>query len=68
MFYACRAALRHMPDGGSIVTVGSINSFIAWENDGAYTTSKGAVLQLTRSLAVDVGAAQHPRQLHLPRA
>jgi NAD(P)-dependent dehydrogenase (short-subunit alcohol dehydrogenase family) len=56
MFYACRAALRHMPDGGSIVTVGSINSFIAWENDGAYTTSKGAVLQLTRSVAVDVAA------------
>jgi NAD(P)-dependent dehydrogenase (short-subunit alcohol dehydrogenase family) len=54
VFYACRAALRHMPDGGAIVTVGSINSFIAWENDGAYTTSKGAVLQLTRSIAVDV--------------
>jgi NAD(P)-dependent dehydrogenase (short-subunit alcohol dehydrogenase family) len=54
VFYSCRAALRHMRDGGSIVTVGSINSFIAWENDGAYTTSKGAVLQLTRSLAVDV--------------
>jgi NAD(P)-dependent dehydrogenase (short-subunit alcohol dehydrogenase family) len=55
-FYSCRAALRHMPDGGSIVTVGSINSFIAWENDGAYTTSKGAVLQLTRAVAVDVAA------------
>jgi meso-butanediol dehydrogenase / (S,S)-butanediol dehydrogenase / diacetyl reductase len=56
MFYSCRAALRHMPDGGAIVTVGSINSFIAWENDGAYTTSKGAVLQLTRAVAVDVAA------------
>ena len=56
VFFTCRAALRHMPDGGAIVTVGSINSFIAWENDGAYTTSKGAVLQLTRSLAVDVAA------------
>ena len=56
VFYSCRAALRHMPDGGSIVTVGSINSFIAWENDGAYTTSKGAVLQLTRSVAVDVAS------------
>ena len=54
MFYAVRAALRHMPDGGAIVTVGSINSFVAWENDGAYTTSKGAVLQLTRSVALDV--------------
>jgi NAD(P)-dependent dehydrogenase (short-subunit alcohol dehydrogenase family) len=56
MFYAIRAALRHMPDGGAIVTVGSINSFVAWENDGAYTTSKGAVLQLTRSVALDVVA------------
>ena len=54
MFYSCRAALRHMPDGGAIVTTGSINSFVAWENDGAYTTSKGAVLQLTRALALDV--------------
>jgi NAD(P)-dependent dehydrogenase (short-subunit alcohol dehydrogenase family) len=54
MFYVIRAALRHMPDGGAIVTVGSINSFVAWENDGAYTTSKGAVLQLTRSVALDV--------------
>lgn len=56
MFYAIRAGLRHMPDGGAIVTVGSINSFVAWENDGAYTTSKGAVLQLTRSVALDVVA------------
>jgi len=54
MFSTCRAALRYMPDGGSIVTVGSINSFVAWENDGAYTASKGAVLQLTRALALDV--------------
>jgi len=56
MFATCRAALRHMPDGGAIVTVGSINSYVAWENDGAYTASKGAVLQLTRALALDVAA------------
>jgi NAD(P)-dependent dehydrogenase (short-subunit alcohol dehydrogenase family) len=56
MFTTCRAALRHMPDGGAIVTVGSINAFVAWENDGAYTASKGAVLQLTRALAVDLAA------------
>lgn len=54
MFSTCRAALRHMPEGGAIVTVGSINSFVAWENDGAYTASKGAVMQFTRALAVDV--------------
>jgi dihydroanticapsin dehydrogenase len=54
IFWVCRAALRHMPAGGSIVNMASINSFIAWPNDAAYTTSKGALLQFTRSLALDV--------------
>jgi meso-butanediol dehydrogenase/(S,S)-butanediol dehydrogenase/diacetyl reductase len=54
VFATCRAALRHMPDGGSIVTVGSINSFVSWPGDGPYTATKGAVLQLTRGLAVDL--------------
>ena len=54
MFYACRAAIPHMPDGGSIVTMASINSFIAWENDAPYTATKGAVLQLTRALALEL--------------
>jgi meso-butanediol dehydrogenase/(S,S)-butanediol dehydrogenase/diacetyl reductase len=53
VFYSCRAALRHMPDGGAIVTVGSINALIAWEHDAAYCASKGAVLQLTRAIALD---------------
>ena len=53
-FYSCRAALRHMPDGGAIVTVGSINALIAWEHDAAYCASKGAVLQLTRAIALDM--------------
>jgi NAD(P)-dependent dehydrogenase (short-subunit alcohol dehydrogenase family) len=55
-FYSCRAALRHMPDGGAIVTVGSINGLIAWEHDAAYCASKGALLQLTRAIALDVAA------------
>lgn len=54
VFATCRAVLRHMHQGGSIITVGSINSFSAYENDGVYTASKGAVLQLTRALALDV--------------
>jgi dihydroanticapsin dehydrogenase len=54
VFYACRAALRHMPDGGSVVTVGSINAIVAWEHDAAYCASKGAVLQLTRAIALDM--------------
>jgi NAD(P)-dependent dehydrogenase (short-subunit alcohol dehydrogenase family) len=54
LFRCCRAVLRAMPPGGSIVTVASINSFVAWSNDAAYTASKGAALQFTRSLALDV--------------
>jgi NAD(P)-dependent dehydrogenase (short-subunit alcohol dehydrogenase family) len=56
VFTTCRAVLRHMTTGGSIITVGSVNSFSAYENDGAYTASKGAVLQLTRALALDVAS------------
>jgi NAD(P)-dependent dehydrogenase (short-subunit alcohol dehydrogenase family) len=54
VFRCCRAVLPVMPAGGSIVTVASINSFVAWSNDAAYTASKGAALQFTRSLALDV--------------
>jgi NAD(P)-dependent dehydrogenase (short-subunit alcohol dehydrogenase family) len=53
-FRACREALPHIQRGGSIVNMASINSFIAWPNDTPYTTSKGALLQFTRSLALEV--------------
>ena len=54
IFRVCRAAIPHMPPGGSIVNVASINSLIAWPNNAAYTASKGALLQLTRGTALDV--------------
>ena len=53
IFWACRAVLPSMPEGGSIVNMASINSFIAWENDAAYTATKGALMQFTRSLPID---------------
>ncbi|HJR98392.1 MAG TPA: SDR family oxidoreductase [Actinomycetota bacterium] len=53
VFAVCRAVLPVMPDGGAIVTVGSINSFVAWPDDAAYTATKGAVLQFTRALALE---------------
>jgi NAD(P)-dependent dehydrogenase (short-subunit alcohol dehydrogenase family) len=61
MFYACRAAIPHMPDGSSIVNMASINSFVAWENDAPYTATKGAVLQFTRALALELA----PRQMRV---
>jgi dihydroanticapsin dehydrogenase len=56
IFYVCRAAIPHMPDGGSIVNMASINSFIAWENDAPYSATKGALMQFTRGLALDLAA------------
>ena len=54
VFRVCRAAARHMPAGSAIVTVGSINAMIAWPKEAAYSATKGAVLQLTRGLALDL--------------
>ena len=58
-FYACRAAIPHMGVGGSIVNMASINSFVAWENDSSYTATKGALLQFTRALALELA----PREI-----
>jgi NAD(P)-dependent dehydrogenase (short-subunit alcohol dehydrogenase family) len=53
-FLVTRAAVPHIPEGGAVVTIGSINSFVGWPDNVPYTTSKGAVLQFTRALALDL--------------
>ncbi|NKY54743.1 SDR family NAD(P)-dependent oxidoreductase [Nocardia flavorosea] len=45
------------PAGGAIVLVASTASFAAFPQDAAYVASKGAVLALTRAMALD-GAAE----------
>ena len=52
-FRLCRAALPHMPEGGSIVLMGSINSFVTYPGNAAYTATKGALLQFTKACALD---------------
>jgi NAD(P)-dependent dehydrogenase (short-subunit alcohol dehydrogenase family) len=42
---------------GAIINLGSIQSFVATPNSAAYTASKGAVLQLTKALAVEFAPA-----------
>ncbi len=61
LFWTSRAALAFMPDGGAIVNVGSMNSFVAWPNDAPYTSSKGAVLQFSRAMALDLA----PRRIRV---
>jgi NAD(P)-dependent dehydrogenase (short-subunit alcohol dehydrogenase family) len=57
VFYTAREAARHMiPQGsGSIITIGSVNSFVPEADVTAYAASKGGVLLLTKSLARDLG-------------
>lgn len=54
-YQALRACLPAMIDrgGGSIVTVASTDALVAEQGLAAYCTSKGALLQLTRCVAVD---------------
>jgi NAD(P)-dependent dehydrogenase (short-subunit alcohol dehydrogenase family) len=55
MFVHCRAAIPAMQrqGGGAIVNVASISGLIGIPALTAYTASKGAVVQLTRQLAVE---------------
>jgi NAD(P)-dependent dehydrogenase (short-subunit alcohol dehydrogenase family) len=58
IFFAFKHAwphLRKLPRS-YVVNIGSISSFIGQASTPAYTASKGAVLQLTRSIALDYAA------------
>jgi meso-butanediol dehydrogenase / (S,S)-butanediol dehydrogenase / diacetyl reductase len=53
----CRAALPHLVDtGGSIVNTASISGHLGNFGLLAYATAKGAVVNLTRGLAIEVAA------------
>lgn len=53
-----RAALPHMraAGGGAIINMGSVLSLLGARNRVAYAASKGALLQMTRAMAVDHAA------------
>jgi NAD(P)-dependent dehydrogenase (short-subunit alcohol dehydrogenase family) len=55
IFACCRAAIPHMLQHGSgaIVNVGSVAGHVGFATDAAYVASKGAVLALTRQMALD---------------
>jgi dihydroanticapsin dehydrogenase len=57
VFLCCRAAipLMKLRGGGSIINLGSTNSIVAEPDLAAYCTSKGGVMMLTRSIALDYG-------------
>lgn len=56
-FFSCRTAARAMiasGQGGSIVTIGSVNSIAAEANASPYVASKGGVAMLTKAMAADL--------------
>lgn len=58
IFSSTKHAIPHLKKNkrSYIVNLGSISSFVGQSSTPAYTTSKGAVLQLTRSIALDYAA------------
>ena len=54
-FLCCRAAVRHMGEGASIVNIASQTAFNGSSGFSHYTASKGAVVSMTRSLATELG-------------
>ncbi|MEV7277864.1 SDR family oxidoreductase [Streptomyces sp. NPDC093111] len=57
-FHLLRAALPHLLDArGAVVAVASVSALRNGVGNAAYATSKAALLQLCRSLAVDYGPA-----------
>jgi NAD(P)-dependent dehydrogenase (short-subunit alcohol dehydrogenase family) len=56
-YLCCMMALEPMKrrNGGSIVNIASVNGLIGLQGIHAYSAAKGAILALTRSLAVEQG-------------
>jgi NAD(P)-dependent dehydrogenase (short-subunit alcohol dehydrogenase family) len=59
MFAVCRAFLPQMAEQGrgSAVTLASVSSLIGWGGSSVYIATKGAVLALTKALAIEYSAA-----------
>jgi NAD(P)-dependent dehydrogenase (short-subunit alcohol dehydrogenase family) len=55
-YLTSQAALKHMQRGASIINQGSVAGLVGVMNFAAYCAAKGAVIALTRSMAVDLAA------------
>ncbi|MBL8230097.1 MAG: SDR family oxidoreductase [Bryobacterales bacterium] len=56
IYLTSKAALARMSQGGSIVHIASAVALIGHRNRAVYTASKGAILALTRNMALDYAA------------
>jgi len=51
MFWLCQAALPHLPEGGAIINVSSIQAYEPSPTLLAYATTKGAIVTFSKALA-----------------
>jgi len=58
------AAMMKEQGGGSIVNITSIGAELGFPDNPAYIAAKGALKQLARSLALDLGPFRHPGEQH----
>lgn len=58
VLHTCRAAARQMAEngGGAILTMASVGGILSKPERAAYTTSKAAIVQMTRALALDLAS------------
>ncbi len=55
LFFCCQEAAQKMTDGGSIINIGSTVTRVMLPTYGAYGATKGAVEQITKVLAKELG-------------
>lgn len=58
VFFACQQAAKEMADGGRIINISTTVTKMLLPTYGAYAASKGAVDQLTRVLAKELGSRE----------
>jgi NAD(P)-dependent dehydrogenase (short-subunit alcohol dehydrogenase family) len=51
MFYLCKAALPHMPEGGAVINTASIQAYQPTPELLAYAATKGAIVTFSKALA-----------------
>ena len=66
---ATKEAVKRFPaEGGSVINVSSVASTKGLPGATVYGATKGALDQITRNHAVELGAAENPREHDRPRA
>ena len=66
-FFFCQAAVPHLLESdGNIVNIASNAGLMGQAYTAVYCMSKGAVVQLTKSLAMEYVKTPHPGERHRP--